>query len=476
MKTWKHIATALVTAVALTLAPAVAQDKPSKVGKVLGIKGPRLETNRNTDSGKWYQAYPKMATFLAEHLKTDAATTATIEFAIGGQAVISPGTEVEVVSKDGVEKVGNKLVVKSGALWAKIDRQSEQLQIQTSGGTMGIEGTEFFIETQPDGSTKLVVVEGKVKVTDSQGGTGTYTLGQRANFGSGSLVSGTYYSGSSIFDAREAALGEVDPALAGVLRPLMNRVLYRLPLREIGYAEAAIAFIMDPEKALNDQVEREARALWARGPGRGISTPFGSTPGAPFPEPKPVRGLRAEGDTPKFSWENRPDAGNYAIVIAKDNEGKQPVWYGESKSGDSFTYPAYGPELERGSYHWFLTPLNDDGKPKEWSITGMSPKSLAAQSTFFTNGHTPKYGTVGEVKHGSSFSWGKVNGAKSYMVQVAMDQAMDLILLNDRTEKNDYTYPSDARPLEAGEHFVRVEALDEWGFKMAESVAVAFTK
>lgn len=113
-----------------------------KLGKVLDIDGRRLMYKRKFPSGQvgTFQAYPGMKVFLNDHFITDENTLATLEFDIGGRALVSPGTEIVVTGQREIDMVGNQFIIKSGKMWAKIDRQNSQLQIQTAGGAMGIEG------------------------------------------------------------------------------------------------------------------------------------------------------------------------------------------------------------------------------------------------------------------------------------------------------------------------------------------------
>ena len=113
-----------------------------KVGVVLDIDGRRLMYRRRLRSGMagTFQAYQGMPVFLNDHFETDSNTKATLEFTIGCRALISPGTEIVVVGQREINIVGNKFAVTAGKMWAKIDKQNSQLQIQTSGGVIGIEG------------------------------------------------------------------------------------------------------------------------------------------------------------------------------------------------------------------------------------------------------------------------------------------------------------------------------------------------
>lgn len=113
-----------------------------RVARVTDIEGKRLMYTRRLPSGGvgTFQAYEGMTVYLNDHLTTDKNTQAALEFDIGGQAGISPDTEIVVIGERDIETVGNMLVIKGGKMWSKIDKQKSQLQIQTSGGVIGIEG------------------------------------------------------------------------------------------------------------------------------------------------------------------------------------------------------------------------------------------------------------------------------------------------------------------------------------------------
>ena len=112
-----------------------------RVGKVTDIDGKLLTFTRKYPSGTGtFQCYVGMPVYLGDILETGKNTQAALEFDIGGQAGISPATKIQIVGLRDIEEIGNQFIVKSGKMWAKIDRQKSQLQIQTSGGVIGIEG------------------------------------------------------------------------------------------------------------------------------------------------------------------------------------------------------------------------------------------------------------------------------------------------------------------------------------------------
>ena len=173
-----------VLATTVLACPVFGQPAGGKVARVLDIDGKILMTNRRTD-GRWFQAYEGMKSYLTERLRTDANTQAALEFDIGGRAGISPNTEIEIVGQREIDIVGNKVVVKSGKIWAKIDRQKSQLQIQTSGGVIGIEGTELLVAVEEGGTSELLLFEGQASITDNDGNKKTLFPGDYAEFGGG---------------------------------------------------------------------------------------------------------------------------------------------------------------------------------------------------------------------------------------------------------------------------------------------------
>ena len=134
-----------VCLVGLLSGSSLAQDSRTLVGRVIDIDGPRLYTDRLKPSS-WFQAYSGMSTYLSENFRTDKATQAVLEFVVGARAGIGKNTQVRIVSSRKLEKVvGSALRVDTGTFWAKFDKQDEEFEIQTSGGVIGIEGTELMV-------------------------------------------------------------------------------------------------------------------------------------------------------------------------------------------------------------------------------------------------------------------------------------------------------------------------------------------
>ena len=130
---------------------------------------------RTTDpEGRWSAAFPELRNKLLDHVRTGRESVATLEFDIGGRVGVNSNSEIEIVSQRKVEAVDagmvDTLIVTGGGIWARINKgQRTQLQVQTSGGVMGIKGTEFTVETDAEGNSRLTVLEGSVELTPETG-------------------------------------------------------------------------------------------------------------------------------------------------------------------------------------------------------------------------------------------------------------------------------------------------------------------
>lgn len=469
-KRWNRaLAGALTLGLMLGCGQAVlADDKPKRVGTVIDIDGKQLNTNRLSEDNRWYQAYQSMPTLFQERLAAGDKTTATVEFIVGGKAVIAPGTEVEIKDDD-------VMVVKSGTVWAQFDKKklagdNRKFEIRTAGGVMGIEGTEFIVQTNPGGTTELTVIEGQVDVDGNKVGGG-----KRAYFGR--TYRDEVYSAATnpIGSIRDAAFQNVDPAM----RPVVNRALWwtvgRTRLGRFFYgrnywiARRALRAIDDPEGAAVDYMA-------AKTPGGGMLRRIKKSQ-----DPKPITASTLNGDiVGGLSWKKVNRTNQYAVVVANDSEAKDVVWYTTVKQSKnpSVKYPSYGPELASGKRYWlFVMPQKE--KKGEYVPFYFKKRPLSYKGSFSSPGHSPVFADVSGVKaigeaSAPQVSWDGVNGANLY--RVTIKDAAGNIVWSDEHDKSPYSYPGTARGLTPGEYVASVEAFDAQGLKMAETKSpVAFT-
>lgn len=317
------------------LLPSLAQEQ-ARVGKVLDIDGRRLYSNK-LQAGKWFQAYPGMPSFLTERLRTDAQTQAILEFAIGGRAGLGRGTEVEIVSQNEVKAVGDKLVVKSGALWAKIDKQKSKLQIQTAGGVIGIEGTELLVNHDLETKfSEVLLFEGKVSLYDeNEKLLKTMAPGDYASFGEGS-------SGLCVLSYPPTSLRTL--------------VVERFPRFSSFLSQYDIATIPKPasptlirgflaHRASLAQLLEASQGASASGDVSGLS-----------PSQQSV------GGKPSFRWDPVPGASSYQVVLASD-EGMEDIAFSGQTDKAELVIPDGAPGLEAGKYFFRVIPLDDKGEP-----------------------------------------------------------------------------------------------------------------
>jgi len=113
-----------------------------QVAKIIDIVGKRVMIIRRFPKGGVIriQGYIGMPIFQNDHIKSEQESACCIEFLIGYRAIVGKGYEIVVTGHRTIEHVGNQTVGKALRLWQKIDKQKSQLQIQTNGGVIGIEG------------------------------------------------------------------------------------------------------------------------------------------------------------------------------------------------------------------------------------------------------------------------------------------------------------------------------------------------
>jgi len=409
----------------------VLAETPRVVGQVADIDGSTLMTSRFSEDG-WFLAYPTMKTYFQERMKTGEDTSATIEFAVGGRAVVSPGTEVEVVGRE-----ARVLRLKQGALWAKFEKQETEFQIQTAGGVIGIEGTEFLVQVLPESEeTDLLVVEGAVRV-DNDAEQQLIRGGGEAHFGRRTLRLARFADRTDQqSDIRNKAFGRLTGRGALFLRRLVERRLLQRNRRD----RHNRLFYSDAFRKLHTSY-RSRRNLRPR-----------------RPLLQQVSDLRIQGDTPRFDWEPVRGAHHYGIVVSLDEEGEVPLWHGSTEEA-SLKYPSYGPELEAaGTYYVTVIPVNKDGDALE--RRGRSP---ARTSQFIARGHQPEYSKVtGVSERHRTFQWNALEDAVLYRITL-QSQDGETVWVGE-SDSSTYVYPVRAREVDATS--VTVEAYDSAGVLM----------
>lgn len=157
----------LFLATCFVATPVYAKD-PVPTAEVYEISGKKLEHNKG-GSQTWKEVKEKHMGFIKDHFRTDADTTAALELSVGGRIGLKKDSEIVLATQREAKAVVDgevkEIKLEKGGMWAKFASQGEgkKVNIRTSGGVMGIKGTEFSIEsTGTEGQTDIVLLEGEV--------------------------------------------------------------------------------------------------------------------------------------------------------------------------------------------------------------------------------------------------------------------------------------------------------------------------
>ena len=302
---------------------------------------------------------------------------AALDLAHGGRLGINRASEVELQGEGGHTTsgqhpdLGQTIVLSSGTVWAKFDKQEHPVQIRTGSALLTIKGTEFTVETTADNTTTLSVLEGTVACTP---------LGLESPEPATMAEAGTEVT---VPLRRRAMVRRVGvEALRKRLEkrhPQFERwYARRIMLRRARYAE----YQFRRAQVVRNPNRLQGRALPPDDPRR---PPRLRRPGAPTPGPAPANGAvdhptslspheqesRAEGLS--FRWAPVPGCTEYAVVMSSHEDFSTVDWSARAH-GTSVPYPKNGFPLRHGQrYYWRVVGINADGVPQ----------GKAAQ-TFFT--------------------------------------------------------------------------------------------
>lgn len=335
--------------------------------------------------------------YVKDHYVTDQNTLAALEFLIGGRVGINKDTDIMIVNERSIadgKTPTKRVVLKSGGLWVKADAKTlkQPLEIQTNGGVMGIKGTEFTVESQADGSSKVCCFEsnseiGGVEIRDNSGKVvGVAKPGDEylVNLKTAPVVK-HYENVEEFRNQRIDAWGiRNNPAFQAAMS-----VASIAGVPGIGLASGALytadAFAnceRDPAGAtlaalsLANQAGANTGAAGSYlGWGASIynSTKSNEPPKADYPtqlspdnSPKSQVPVKTTSGFPSFSWKGLDDARSYVVMVAKD-ENLYDIVYTDQTQNLQLTYPSYLRPLPKGQYYWRVIPVNDEDKPIERS-------------------------------------------------------------------------------------------------------------
>ena len=361
------------------------------VARVQSIKpadktGQAVLTQKRPSDAKGFRVSVNSTGYLKDHFITDKNTLAALEFLIGGRVGINKDTDIEIVSDRSVAdgKVSpQRVILKNGSLWVKADAKQlkQPLEIQTNGGVMAIKGTEFTVDQQPDGSTRVCCFEsnseqGGVEVRDTTGKVvGVAKPGDeyRVSLKNAPVVR----HNEDVEKFRESILNDDVYRGMSTASYFINAFGGSTYIPYVGNAFYAATIVdnlvTDPAKAVEDYARNYAQSqINSHIPGPfGVSIPSSGPKEPPKPDfPSELSPNDAGNSTkpktappfPAFSWVGVEDADGYVVMISRDDNCNDVLFTGRVK-GTTINYPPDMRPLDPGQYFWRVVPVNEEDEP-----------------------------------------------------------------------------------------------------------------
>lgn len=365
----------------LLAAPALAQENVAKVVEIKEVKPGASKLNYSRDGKGPWAAFVNMDGKTKDVFITDANTAAALELDLGGRIAIKQNSQIEIVSERSVKDASKnvkKLKVTKGGVWAKCGQMREPLEIQTTGGVMGIKGTEFVVDTTSGGNTTVSLLEGSIEVTDPGGKPiGTMKPGDQWTLAVAQAPVQKNYQPDSLRKNIEDSSDWRDAMTA--VSYISGWVPGGVPYAGTAVFAAANLATVDFE---NDPWGSAQKILNAANSIPGVSIPgTGYLPGGMWGgggssakrEPDFITNLTPDNSqqgqppsapTPTFSWKPIDGAHAYAVLVSPNEQMAQGTWewYTTTKAA---TAPYAGKPLIPGRHYWRVVPLDEENKPLE---------------------------------------------------------------------------------------------------------------
>lgn len=349
------------------------------VARVESIEGKKNLYYQVNPKAPWYRSHVEQNADIGNRFKTDAASTASIRFFLGGKVGLGKGCEVEVVNIRDAKTISEGLSLQKGDYWLKFDKDkikqqgSGPVRIQTAGGVMGIRGTEFVLQVQEDGSTKLSLIEGEVEVQPVGGDQVAATPGMRITFGGGQPTVLNLYKVEELLDQVKA---EVDPAFYQLrdsleqtreaLRDADLQVRTATAEARVGALEARAGILqgqdalrdaglsgtmpgLDSAKGTLDQLDRLLSGM--------------GEPSEKEAEENPRKDPVIATSGTVVTWPGTPNE-RYAVMVL-DAQDQDKVYWVDETEGPQFTYPSDAEPLPAGQYVLRVVPVKNDKRTQK---------------------------------------------------------------------------------------------------------------
>ena len=421
------------------------------VADVVHVEGEGLRIKR-TNSPHWLFGKINMPDYVQDVIETDKNTVACIEFLNGSQVGINKGTKIEIVSSYQVKDITQrssveKIILKSGTIWAKVRGQKQPLQVQAGKGVLGIKGTEFLVESDPSEDTeKVTVLEGEVEYTTNEGQTESVTSGEEITVKE-KRIQRRRVALQKLRDVLNARFPGLSPKQQAIRAVFACRLMARSSWRTsnaLGIANQTTYLVENPDSYIKNRANSEvSRRTGVHIPG-GI---FGRRPKQQKKNTVRPKIISPRNDTivtyyPKFTWEKVDGAKSYRVLVSRKRLQKgesDPLFYMYAKTDKTeLEYPSYGRPLKPDNYYfWTVIPLGDDNKP-----IGRAAKparfKMADYATLGVKGFHP-CGYIEPASGDLVFEWSPVAGVKTYKIEIASNHDMNEPVVSKTVDTNSFT-------------------------------------
>ena len=300
------------------------------------------------------------------------------------------GCEIKIISERDVDVISQGVELKKGTFWAKFDKQKEApVRIKTAGGVMGIRGTEFVVQVQEDGSTKLSLLEGDVLVRAKNGESFEAKPGHEVTFGADTPLLAKLYELEELNSRLRAELGPAFVEMRDALREFRESWRENKVAVRTGVLQAQTGLLMARQAALvgddatRRQFERGGEAREGLDTARdslkdldklleGLDAKGDPSDSQPRngPNPEVVAGgpggiveqttPLAVGEHPTVAW-NLKEGEQYAVLFLDPVDDEAIYWVGET-TASTYTHPDDAKPLEPGEYRYRVIPLDREGE------------------------------------------------------------------------------------------------------------------
>ncbi len=418
---------------------------------VLSIRGSGFRLKR-VSSPHWMRGRENMPNYVSDILETDKDSMACIEFLNGSQLGINKGTKVEIISTAGVRDITQrgtveKVILKSGTIWAKVSGQKQEtFNVETSKGVLGVKGTEFVVESDPEqDEEKVTVLEGEVVFEPSQGDSLSITPGQEVTYGrdmEARVVKRTIDDLRNALNGRFPGLNPQEQAIVSIFTSRLGLRGMRHARQALSVASQTMSLVENPEEFVKRRAISEASS---RSPVRIPGGVFGSGSRPKKEEPpKKIEGLSPDGETidtyyPQFSWDKHEKAEAYQFFVTREplKQGvRNPGYYAFAQVKEhNLKYDYSFRSLKPGfTYYWSVVPVDKEGKPV---APGSDPAviTMASYEELGVKGLHPA-GPVPKAPGEMVFDWTPVAGAERYTVDISTKEDMSDPVITRESEIN----------------------------------------